>query len=439
MSVLVKALRTQWAGRLIVALAILALIGCGRATPAPTSAPGTTAPDQPTPTPTPTPTREPTPLITVIELWLPEELDPYGEQPGSDVLGSQLDEFRDAYPDLQIDVVVKKARGRGGLIDFMRTAKDSVPSVLPDLVVLDASDLDSMADSGLVQPLDDLLASTAGEDGFPIASAMGTLDNQTVGAALGVDLQHLAYRRTLFDSRPVTWTQVISAPALFLFPAGGTDGGVNDATLIQYLGAGGSLTDEEGNPSLDEEVMADVFNFYRQCITNTVIAPTQVLSSTHVDQAWEQFRAGEAGMTTVRASRYWLEADEAMAAAPIPTREGQAVSIARGWVLAMVTDVPARQDVAMLLMEWLTAPDHNAAWTEAAGYLPTTPGALLLWDVSEEERTVLQELLEGAVPAPRPAIIEAVGPPMQQALESVLRGGATPEEAAAEAVERLQR
>lgn len=378
-------------------------------------------------------------MVTVLELWLPEELDPYGEQEGAQVLRSRLSEFSDAYPNLQVDVVVKKAHGRGGLVDFMRTAKEAVPSVLPDLVVLDAADLRTVAGSDLVQPLDDFVASSAAHDRFSIASAMGRVDGQTAGAALGVDLQHLAYRPALFDSPPVTWTEVISAPASFLFPAGGVDGQVNDATLIQYLGAGGRLTDAEGNPTLDEDTMIDVFDFYSRCITTTVIAPTQVLTATHVDQVWEQFKAGEGGMTTVRASRYWLEADDTMAAAPIPTKDGRTISIARGWVLAMVTDVPARQDPAMSLIDWLTAPDHNARWTQTTGYLPPTRSALRLWDVSDEEQTVLLDLLEDAVPPPRASVMEAVGPPMQQALESVLNGRATPEEAAASAVERLQR
>jgi ABC-type glycerol-3-phosphate transport system substrate-binding protein len=311
--------------------------------------------------------------------------------------------------------------------------------VLPDLVVLDAADLGTVAGSELVQPLDEFLAPSADDDRFPFSTAMGRVEGQTVGTMLGVDLQHLAYRQTLFDSPPITWTQVISAPASFLFPAGGYDGRVNDATLIQYLGTGGQLTDAEGNPSLNEEALIDVFDFYTRCITTTVIAPTQILTATHVDQVWEQFKEGAGGMTVVRAGRYWLEADETMAAAPIPTKSGRPISIARGWALAIVTEDPARQDFAMQLVDWLTAPDHNALWTQASGYLPGTRSALRLWEVSEDERTVLRGLLEAAMPPPRPAVMEAIGHPMQQALESLLNGRATPEEAAASAVEEVQR
>jgi maltose-binding protein MalE len=59
--------------------------------------------------------------------------------------------------------------------------------------------------------------------------------------------------------------------------------------------------------------------------------------------------------------------------------------------------------------------------------------------VSEEERTVLRNLLEAAVPPPRPVVMEAIGPPMQQALAAVLRGRASPREAASDAVAAIER
>ena len=76
-------------------------------------------------------------MIITLKLWLPEELDPYDRRAGANVLAQQLSDFSDTYyPDLQVEVTVKKAHGRGGLLDFMRTARDAAPSILPDLVVL---------------------------------------------------------------------------------------------------------------------------------------------------------------------------------------------------------------------------------------------------------------------------------------------------------------
>lgn len=435
--------RSQRWRQVIVSVAVLTATLLLAACEAPTLTPipiiPTKTPTDPAPSPTPTATPKPTPMISTLELWLPEELDPYGGGESSNVLARQLSAFSDSYPNVQVDVVVKKAHGRGGLIDFMRTARDAAPAVLPDLVVVDAADLDTVAGSGLVQPLDDFLPPSAADDRFPFATTMGRVEGQTVGAVLGVDMQHAAYRPASFDDPPITWSQVISAPTSFLFPGGGYDNRVNDATLIQYLGAGGKLTDAEGNPTLDEEVMVEVFDFYSRCITHTVIAPTQVLTTTHVDQAWEAFREGAGGITAVRASRYWLEADETMAAAPLPTQRGQPISIARGWALAIVTEDSERQDLAMKLVDWLTVPDHNASWTRAAGYLPATRSALRLWEVSEEERSVLRDLLEAAMPPPRPVVMESIGPAMQQALTDLLRGNASPREAARDAAEAVQR
>jgi ABC-type glycerol-3-phosphate transport system substrate-binding protein len=105
----------------------------------------------------------------------------------------------------------------------------------------------------------------------------------------------------------------------------------------------------------------------------------------------------------------------------------------------MTSDDPTRQSLAMLLLNWLIAPDRNGRWTQAAGYLPGTRGALRMWDVSNVDRAVLRTVLEAAVPPPRPEVMATAGLTMQEALEAVLRGRATPEEAAAAAVAGLGR
>jgi len=467
------------------------LAGCGRATP-------TTTPVSPLPAESPLPIIAPTqapetqPMVVTLGLWLPEELDPYGSNPGADVLVQQLDDFSDAYPDVQVEVVVKRAHGRGGLLDFLRTARDAAPSVMPDLLVLDATELEAAAGLGLVQPLDPLLSSAEMTERFPFAADLATVGDQTMGFVIGADVHHLAYRPALLDSAPVSWTQFISPPVSFLFPAGGRDGYVNDATLIQYLAAGGSLTDSEGNPSLDEDVMVSVLGFYSDCVHATkvpitvapvispfvspvvfptvvpttslpispatsltlpfaisptiilppvsiIISPTVVLGINDADQAWARFKEGEGDMAVVRAGRYWLEADETFAPAPIPTQDGNPLTIAReGWVVALVTNDSVRQSVAMLLLNWLIAPDNNGEWTRAAGYVPGTRAALWQWDLSTADRAVLREVMDAAVPAPRTEVMEVIGPVMQDAVRTVLRGRGTPEGAAGAAVDSLR-
>ncbi len=467
---------------LIVAL-LFTLIGCGRATPTSESVSPTLV-QSPLPTATATQPPELQPMIVTLELWLPEQLNPYGDNPGADVLAQQLDNFSEAYPDVQVEVIVKNSHGRGGLLDFLRAARDAAPSVMPDLVVLDATELETAAGLGVIQPLDALLSPDDAAERFPFAVELGTVNEQTMGFVISADVQHLAYRPALLDSPPVSWTQFISPPVSFMFPASGRDREINDATLIQYLAAGGSLTDEEGNPTLDEDVMVSVLGFYSDCvnaatavpivitptITSTIsltatptisptdvltilltlsptvifpdvsiiISPTVVLNVKDAEQAWELFQSGEGDIAIVQAGRYWLETDRTFAPAPIPTRDGRQLSIARQtWAIAMVADDPARQALAMLLFNWLTFPDHVGQWAQTAGYLPGIRDALRVWNVSSADRAMLRDVLDAAVPAPSSEVMQVVGPVMQDALRAVLRGRNTPEEAATSAIESL--
>lgn len=111
-------------------LVLLLLTACVAPTPSPAPSP---PPTEPLPSPTPTPPL-PGPLITTLTIWLPEDLSPYRDEAGADLLAGRLADFGAAHPDLQVQVVIKKSRGRGGVLDFLRTASVAAPSVLPDLV-----------------------------------------------------------------------------------------------------------------------------------------------------------------------------------------------------------------------------------------------------------------------------------------------------------------
>jgi multiple sugar transport system substrate-binding protein len=92
----------------------------------------------------------------------------------------------------------------------------------------------------------------------------------------------------------------------------------------------------------------------------------------------------------------------------------------------------------MTLFNWLTTPENNAEWTQAAGYLPSTRSALRMWDISETEQVALRDMLEAALPAPPPAVRAQVGPVLQTAVEGVLTKTASPQEAARTAVQSLE-
>lgn len=428
-----------WVDRgLIAALILLLVVACGPgATPTPTVSPlPSPSPSLPTPTPT---VDEAEPLVITLTLWVPEVFSPYQEDTAGVLLAQRLDTFSRTYPNLQVETIVKQAHGRGGLLDFMRSAQVAAPSVLPDLVILDTGELAVATQAELLQPLDGLLPEERAADQFPFATQLGDVEGQTMGVVVAAELKHLAYNPVLFARPPVTWTDVISAPAPFVFPAAGQDGRVNDATLIQYLAADGHMVDGEGNPVLEEGPLRRVLTFYDRGVAAGVISPTVVLALDDVAGAWGLYQEGQASMALVNSRSFRLRGEETVAAAgPIPTQNGDVLTFAEGWAMAMVTSDPQRQQQVAILLDWLLAPSYLGPWARGEGYLPGTLSGLETWSVPEEERAVLEALLEGARPPVDPVARAAIGPPLQTAVEMVLLGRRTPANAAAEASRALE-
>jgi hypothetical protein len=57
-----------------------------------------------------------------------------------------------------------------------------------------------------------------------------------------------------------------------------------------------------------------------------------------------------------------------------------------------------------------------------------------MWNVPNVDRAMLHDVMEAAVPAPRPEVMATAGMAMQEALEAVLRRWNTPEAATAAAI-----
>jgi multiple sugar transport system substrate-binding protein len=104
-----------------------------------------------------------------------------------------------------------------------------------------------------------------------------------------------------------------------------------------------------------------------------------------------------------------------------------------------VTTDPARQSLAIELASQLLSPTVSAAWNRATGYLPTRRAAWANWGDEEDGYTrFLGQQLQTAQPRPRVPNYTKVAAALQEAVEAVLSGTATPEEAAAQAIQEAQ-
>jgi ABC-type glycerol-3-phosphate transport system substrate-binding protein len=405
----------------------------GTTTPAVTE----TVTEAPTTT-TITPTLPTVSAVTTLTLWTAEPFSPAQADASGQILGQQIEAFTDAHPDVVVEYVLKKPYGKGGILNFLLTTNEAVPAAMPDLVAIDTIELEAAAQAGLLQPLDELISTELQEDLFPFAQQVGHFEDQLVGLQFETDIEHLIYNTNKLEEVPLTWTDVLTDEVSYVFPAGGREGLVNDAFIIQYLALGGQLVDETGQPALNEELVTQVLQFYRDGYELGVIPPS-VLEFETLDDCWPVYLSAEVAMTNVGSRRYFADRELLMYTqfASIPTRDGNVTTLSQGWAWAIVTLDPARQALSAQLIEWLMEPENSAEWNLAAGHLPTRKAAFEVLGSEDSYYPFLSKQLEGALPRPAGAVYSNVARVLQQGVERVMAGETTPQEAAKAVIESI--
>lgn len=439
--------------RLIVMLSlVLAMQGCGvlnlfNGTPSDaTTSPGAAM----TPTDAnPTPEAEVTPTAespaegengtgeVVLTAWMPESLAPTADTSGGQQLLAQFAAFEERHPDIQIETYAKLTTGEGSTLNYLRSAPSVAPDVLPDIALVDQEALMQSASEGLIVPLADLINPALVEGLYPAAVELGTIDGELVGLPYTLQMQHLVYRETLFDDPPHSFSAVLESPVPYIFPAG-TMSSVNRTTLTQYLAGAGSLVDDEGQPTLDVNVLTDVLTFYAEARDEEVIDPV-LLQMSDPAVSWEMFNGRQAGLSTVTSTAY-LTARETLRSTGVtwvPTADGQPYALISGWMWVIVTEDPDRQAAAVTAIETLMDPVNQGTYAEAANWLPSQPSALAVWGDDDAYAEFADQVLEQAAPLPDSSLRLAVGEAMQDAVTQVLLDGTDPFQAASQAAQSV--
>lgn len=441
-------LKTPWlsiALVLLLGVAVCILTACDLASIQPTPLPETPAdtpvpPSDQTPVPTDQIDGEPTaPTVITITVWTTEVFTPTQVITSGQILAEQVVAFEAAHPDAQLDFILKKPQGKGGILDFLLTTQAVVPSLLPDLVFLEIGELGSAVQAGVVQPLDALVPAELVADLYPFAKEAGTVDGQLYALQFQANLDHLAYNTGRLAVPPRSWPGVLSSTGPYIFPAGGQAGLVNDDFFIQYLAVRSWPAENADEPFLQEDSLIAVLQYYKDGVTRGVF-PTDITGYHTTDDCWRDYLAGEAILTHVSAHRYLTDGDRrpSTAMAPVPAINGPGAAISRGWALALVSTDTTRQTLAVEFMTQLMSPQTAGAWNLTAGYLPTRQAALEIWGEEDSYARFASQLLQAARPRPRIANYTQVAAVLQIAIEDVITGAATPEEAASKAIESTQ-
>jgi ABC-type glycerol-3-phosphate transport system substrate-binding protein len=371
------------------------------------------------------------PQMLTLTMWTTEVFCPTQGDLGSQILKQQVAEFTTQNPRVGVQFTLKKAYGPGGVADFLLTTGSVVPQALPDLAIVDMAELPVVARAGLIRPLSGLISAKIQADLFPFALRGGTVDGQWVGLIFEAEVLHLAYNMKV-TAPPVTWTDVLSGTAPYVFAAGGNDlEEANESFWLQYLAGGGSVALQGETPTLDVGVLESVFGFYHDGAGRGVILKSALDCRTDGD-SWSAYLSGKAALANVSSLRFLasrsLLPDTGFA--PVPTRDGKQATVASGWALVIVAKDPAHQEAAARLIEWLLTPERSGAWTRATNRLPATRQALATWDPGDAYTPFVRGLLEAAQPTPGGLELDAASKRAQRGIRDVLSGTAAPKDAA---------
>ncbi len=392
-----------------------------------------------TQTAAPTPTPEDSTLTLVF--WAVEAVSPEAEGEPGDFISNSLRGFERANPNVDVDLLLKKPGGKGGVIEFLRTSKEVAPSVLPDVVIMSAPDLQQAYQLGLIQALDGRLDRSIVQDLLPAARKMGTVDDRLVGVPLGIEMEHIVYNTQVFTNTPITWAEVISSSSTYLLPAKGVSGLVNDATLAQYYSVGGRFVDDEGGLKIDDQALLSVLNFYQRAQENGVIPGEDVLNAAASSELWPLYLQQGGGIVHVNASQYLTDRsllhNSTFGPVPVQGPEVTPVTITHGWTMVLVSEDVNRQKVALSLIEWFLSTGNNVAWNRINNTIPTRDTAYQELAGDDPYWQFLAEQLNTSQLQPNFTGYDQLGRILQQAVEQVIGGEATAEEAVVTAIDAL--
>jgi ABC-type glycerol-3-phosphate transport system substrate-binding protein len=332
-----------------------------------------------------------------------------------------------------VTYALKSPYGKGGLLDFLLHTQALLPERLPDLIVLDSREIDAAAQANLLQPLEHDLPSGAYADLLPPAQAMAKYRGAWLAVPVTLDAQQLVYNSSAVKDAPASWEKFLAGNAAMVFPADG-----DDAFLLQYLHNGGHLPPASQPAVLDVNTVAMVLTFFQRAHAANLV-PDSVFGIRAAHEAWTPFAAGQAPLAQVEATDYLAERERVpnSSFAAIPTKDGAATTLVHSWNYTILTSDPARHTAAAEFVNWITDPSRVAEWASAAKVIPARRSAFALVIKPRAYADFLLSLFDAAIISPSLAELAPYSDAWGNALKSVLRGQATPIEAATRAAQSL--
>ena len=397
-------------------------------TPTPVPVPLQTATSTPKPIQTDQfSTPQPEPAVTspqILRVWLPPQFNPNANNPAATLLKKRLSDFEADHPGLEVEVRIKSDSGDADLMSALAVTSMAAPGAMPDLVALPRHSLETAAQKGLIKSLD-ISSQLQNSEWQPYARELAEIDGIPYGIPFAGDALVTVYRPDLVWIK--NWNDILLSDGQLVFAGADSQA---EVALALYASAGGELTDAQGNPTLDQEILTDVLELFSKGL-GVSLFPDAVKNISNDDQVLQEYRNRRTDMAILHYSKFRASQD-GLYQPLMSLGEDPHYTFANGWMWALTGQPAGQQQLAMELAGYLTEDDFLAQWITDAGYLPTRRIA-----AAEQPDQTIAEVIRAAQPIPSSDTMQVLGPILQQAVVSVLNGE-DPEAVARSVMENLK-
>jgi ABC-type glycerol-3-phosphate transport system substrate-binding protein len=359
----------------------------------------------------------------ILRIWLPPQFNPNANNPAATLLKERLQDFEADHPGLEIDVRIKSESGDADLLNSLAITSMAAPNALPDLIALPRHFLESAAQKGLIKPLD-VSGESQGLEWYPYAQKLSEIDGTPYGLPFAGDALVMVYRPDLVWIK--SWDDILLSESQLVFA--GADPQAETA-LSLYASAGGELTDAQGKPTLDQDVLVQVLELFSKG-RGVSLFPDAAKNISTDDQVLQEYRNQRADVGILHFSKF-RPSQDGLYQSLMGLGEEPHFTFSNGWMWTLTGQTPEKQQLARDLAEYLTADEFLAPWILEAGYLPTRRAS----SGDPVDATVL-DVIQSSQPLPTADTVAVLGPLMQEAVARVLNGE-EPEAVARSVIENL--
>lgn len=380
----------------------------------------------PVPTSTSAPQSSETQSPVTLTIWLPPQQSPYAENPAAELLSERLAEYEESHPSFKIQIRLKEEEGTAGLFQSLLTTHNAAPSALPDIVGLSPKAIRQSVSADLLNPLETLFESSETSDWYDHTEPASVLNGDLFGIPYASDTDIFIYKMSSYSETPISWSDLISGDETFLIPAGDRSARF---TLAQYLDLGGVLEPSDSNQIFDVGFMREILEFYYAARESGHL-PLSALQLVSAEEVFTALSEDGADGAVVPLEAYLHQISKSQYAAnPLPTQDGDGFIFTKTYSWAIVNGNFERQLASAELVRWLVEPDFLGPWAYELGMLPASSSALAQWPDSATA-ALANRLIRAATPLPDYDILDQLGPLVQTAIEEVLFGRMSPQQAA---------